>query len=521
MSATPKRNAAPSGEGRGAKDIRQTQSDYRTVATTSTTAPTPATKDRRPWLGKDLTAWLGAVRATVRDADAGKVPHSMMTVAYSLALFVDHKEGTVYRAYPDLAADTGLSTKTVGALVRILEAHGHLETTRTATVGRAKQYRLTIPSEGVQDAELRKPASCIQEVELRKPASCIPVQEPEVIEEVPGHISGSPREYLRKPASTNKDTGLDKGATRPIINSTEQSTLDARACAPEGATAAEESIDEDGPPERDVPDLTQEDMEQWDAAQLAQNGSGDPDNDNRPPDDFEDRPGEEEPPPDDVPPEVRAQWHAEDLERYGHQSDNDDLPPDDIEPDEADEPAWITEQIERKYDSHDRDEDRAPEPHASEDCSEGERARAAPRAPVEEDDYFPLDLDEADSEPEPTKPPPFLPFREARILHAYAIHTIDEGADPVGRMVPVSVADEHANDDAWLLEVISDLVKKGFADHDAAASSVAVTAVGIAALWSTKWTDFPLVAKPIATSGEAKPITHKPVITDDDEHIPF
>ncbi|OYW52881.1 MAG: hypothetical protein B7Y80_19360 [Hyphomicrobium sp. 32-62-53] len=440
MRVTAQRNAALEGCEHGAKQkARQTRTDYRTDHAAST--PTaPVAKDRRPWLGRDLTEWLSAVRATVRDADAGKVPHSMMTVAYSIALFTDHREGTAYRAYPDLAADTGLSLKTIGALVRLLEAHGHLETTRTATVGRAKQYRLTIPNVGGRDAELRKLATSIQEGELRKLATCIQAKEAEVIEEVPGHISGSLEGELRKLATTNKDKdiGLDRDATRPNINSTYTPTVDARACAPGGATAATDSSDADSPPD-DPPPLEA----------------------------YDDLPFEEQ-----------------------HEGDEGE-PIQDIAPD-----LTATEEIDR-------------------------HATAAPPAPNEDDDYFPHDLDEAQPEPDPVRPPPVLPYREARVLHAYAIHTIDEGGDPVGRKVPVSIADEHAIDDAWLLEVIEGLVKKGFADHDAAASSVAVTAAGIAALWSTKWTDFRLVAKPIATSGEAKPITHKPVITDDDDHIPF
>lgn len=245
----PKKSAAASGEGRGALAVgkEERNATYRSTDATSTgaTVETPAAKDRRPWLGRDLTEWLSAVRATVRDADAGKVPHSMMTVAYSIALFTDHREGTAYRAYPDLAADTGLSLKTIGALVRLLEAHGHLETTRTATVGRAKQYRLTIPNVGGRDAELRKLATSIQEGELRKLATCIQAKEAEVIEEVPGHISGSLEGELRKLATTNKDKdiGLDRDATRPNINSTYTPTVDARACAPEGATAASDSSD--------------------------------------------------------------------------------------------------------------------------------------------------------------------------------------------------------------------------------------------------------------------------------------
>lgn len=140
-----------------------------------------------------------------------------------------------------------------------------------------------------------------------------------------------------------------------------------------------------------------------------------------------------------------------------------------------------------------------PAPTATEEIDR--HATAAPPAPIEDDDYFPHDLDEAGPEPEPAKPPPHVTYGQARVLHAVASAAVNAGHDPVGSWVAASVAADVFDDDEWFRSQVADIASKGCIQRDAASNRLAITPEGVQVLKLRKefWPIAPAITMPANT----------------------
>ncbi|OYW52328.1 MAG: hypothetical protein B7Y80_20115 [Hyphomicrobium sp. 32-62-53] len=428
MSAATKRNAAPSGEGRGAMAEGKTEKavNYRSAdAASSKAKPRRAKPPLRPSAGVPPGSSSVAVNAHVAKvlkaamADDGLSP-STKVVCYWIAHHISRSGPRSGHAWPTvrtLQLLCGCKKRSVQNAVEALEEAGYM--LRTVNAGRSSEgndYQLRLP-EGAPDwrEKVQRGAPFNDQSDAEKVHEAAPFNDEPDAEKV--QDCDAKRCTEMHPILLS-DT--HKGPKGPIMDSskhtTETSTVDARA--PEGASASEEIIDATDPPD------------------------------------------------DDVPSEVRAQWDAEYLERFGRE----------------------------QYDGDEGEpiEDVAPEQHATEEVQD-RHATAAHRPPVADDDHIPLEQveAEADAEPEPAKPhDPQVTITEAehRVLRAIVGSEFQDGTDSRRCWVWAYSANPDGETDPFdesgnFAHVLASVVRKGLAavrHNEGTDDEVRITAEGMA-----------------------------------------